>query len=658
MSSMDGIPLKNIAILALPLLVASAPLAAQEGAINNTAAAWTAADWDRARANLVARQPSQMAHAVQLWQQLSTSQNYRFTDYASFLLSYPDFPDAGKLQGYAEERLSQEYVPAGQLTAFFDRFEPESNFARANYALALMTQRPAAAPAVARAAWRGGEMSDTAEATLRGSFHQQFTQDDHDARMDALLWQRNGNAAARQLGYTSPARRALYQARLAILQGGDGFTTDPTATADPGYLYNRSRELRLEGRPHEAVQLLANRPRLSAIPFDQTAWVTELLNVAKMADAASAQRIAASAVDGFRNEAEIADGPYRLRDDYTSLMWLGGTKALWERGDGAGAAPLFYRYGAAARTPQTRSKGFFWAGHAAQRAGNQAEATRYYGMAAEYPDRFYGQLALERLGRPLPPLGGVPAGAPSEEERRAFLASPLTQAVTEVARGTPWSTGIRFYRAIADRANTLGEHLLVAELARNIGRRDLAVIVSDAAAADGHKGFTLIGYPTLTTPPGANWTMVHAISRQESQFADNAISHAGASGLMQLMPGTAREQAGKLGMAYMSASLINDPGYNIRLGDAYFQRMYNSYGSYPLAAAAYNAGPGNVNKWLRQNGDPRTGAISWVDWIERIPFFETKNYVQRVVENAVVYETLNPNMAPGGRPRGVSQFLR
>ena len=86
--------------------------------------------------------------------------------------------------------------------------------------------------------------------------------------------------------------------------------------------------------------------------------------------------------------------------------------------------------------------------------------------------------------------------------------------------------------------------------------------------------------------------------------------------------------------------------------------MYNSYGSYPLAAAAYNAGPGNVNKWLRQNGDPRTGAIGWVDWIERIPFFETKNYVQRVVENAVVYEALHPNMAPGGRPRGVSQFLR
>jgi soluble lytic murein transglycosylase len=658
---MDGIPLKNIAILALPLLVASAPLAAQEGAIDTTTtatAAWSAADWDRARANLVAQQPGQIAHAVQLWQQLSSSQNYRFDDYASFLLSYPGLPDAFKLQGYAEQRLSAEYVPADRLVAFFDRYEPSTNHARAQYALALMSQRPAAALETARAAWRGGQMSDTAAATLLGSYHQQFTQDDHDARMDALLWQRDGNAAARQLAYVSPGKRALFQARLAILQGGDGFTTEPTATADPGYLYNRSRELRLEGRPHEAVQLLANRPRLSAIPFDQTAWVEELLNVAKMTDATRAQRIAASVDDAFAPGDDISGKAYKLRDDYTSLMWLGGTKALWERGDGAGAAPLFYRYGAAARTPPTRSKGFFWAGHAAQRAGNQAEATRYYEMAAEYPDKFYGQLALERLGRPLPRLNGVPVGAPTAEERQAFLALPLTQAVTEVARGAPWSTGIRFYRAIADQADTLGEHLLVAELARNIGRRDLAVIVSDAAAADGHKGFTTIGHPTLVTPPGANWTMVHAISRQESQFADNAISHAGASGLMQLMPGTAREQAGKLGMAYMSASLINDPGYNIRLGDAYFQRMYNSYGSYPLAAAAYNAGPGNVNKWLRQNGDPRTGAISWIDWIERIPFFETKNYVQRVIENAVVYEALNPDKAPGGRPRGVSQFLR
>jgi soluble lytic murein transglycosylase len=259
----------------------------------------------------------------------------------------------------------------------------------------------------------------------------------------------------------------------------------------------------------------------------------------------------------------------------------------------------------------------------------------------------------------LPPLHGQPAGAPTEAERQAFVNAPLTTAVAEVARDAPWATGIRFYREIANQATSLGEHLLVAELARQIGRRDLAVILADAAGADGHQGFTALGYPTLQTPPGTNWTLVHAIARQESQFAQNAISHAGARGLMQLMPATAREEAGKAGMQYMQASLIDDAGYNMRLGSNHIERLLVRYnGSVPLAVAAYNAGPGNVNKWLRENGDPRTGAISWIDWIEKIGFFETKNYVQRVLENAVVYESLHPDKTPYGTPRQVSAFLR
>ncbi len=350
---------------------------------------------------------------------------------------------------------------------------------------------------------------------------------------------------------------------------------------------------------------------------------------------------------------------YKLRDDYTSLMWLGGTQSLWDLGDPASAVPLFYRYGAAARTPQTRSKGFFWAGHAAQRAGQAAEAKRYYEMAAAYPDRFYGQLALDRLDRPMPALPGVPAGTPTAAERKAFLGAPLTAAVTEVARDAPWSVGIRFYREMASQAQTLDDYLLVTELARDIGRRDLAVIAAEAAAADGYEGFTTLGYPTLVTPPGTNWTLVHAISRQESQFAQNAVSHAGARGLMQLMPATAREEAGKAGIQYMSASLIDDASYNVQLGSNHIERLVSYYGgSYPLAIAAYNAGPGNVNKWLAANGDPRTGSISWIDWIEKIPFYETKNYVQRVLENAVVYESLHPDKAPYGTPRKLDSLLR
>jgi len=637
----------------------AAPAPAPQGSVASwDPGDWSQGDWDKARASLVASQPGPMAGAIARWESLAASPGYSFADYAGFLLGYPGFPDQSRLRSYAEARLSQEYAPAEQIVAFFDRYPPLTNPARAHYALALMAQRPEAAPDVARTAWRSGAMSDTASATILATFGAQFTPADHDARMDALLWQRERAAAERQILWVSPAARPVFAARLAILQGGDGAIADGNALADPGYLYNRSRELRLEARPQEAVSLLAQRPPLASLPFDPDGWVEEQLNVARLGSARSAQAIAARIDEAFAPGADISGLGYGLRDDYTSLMWLGGTRSLWELGDAAAAAPLFYRYGAAARTPPTRSKGFYWAGRAAERAGNAAEAQRYYELAAQYADRFYGQLALSELGRPLPAFAPAPTGAPSQAERTAFAAQPITAAVREVARDAPWRTGIRFYREIADQADTIGEHLLVAELAREIGRRDLIVNLHDAAAADGHDGFTRLGFPRLVIPAGADWTMVHAIARQESQFAQNAISHAGARGLMQLMPGTAREEAQKAGLAYMQASLIDDAGYNIRLGSNHIQRLYSRYGSWPLAVAAYNAGPGNVNKWLRANGDPRTGAVSWVDWIEQIPFFETKNYVTRVIENAVVYEALYPDQTSTGRSRNVEDFLR
>jgi soluble lytic murein transglycosylase len=617
-------------------------------------------EWEVGRASLVATQPPvQVATAVSRWQQLSASPNFTFEDYAGFLLANPGFPDEAVLRGYAEERLAQSYALPDRVLAYFDRFPPLTNAGRAQRAIALMTQRPAEAPEAARQAWRGGMMGETAYATLFASYGGNFTPDDHDARMDALLWQRDAIGAARQLPYVSQAKATRFAARLAILQGGDGATIDPAAQSDPGYLYNRSRELRTEGRPLEAIMLLAAHPQLAGTPFNPTAWVEEHLNVARMADARSAQQIAMRAGEAFPNADAVADGAYKLRDDYTSLMWLGGTRALWDLGEGNAAAPLFYRYGAAARTPQTRSKGFFWAGHASAQAGNTAEATRYYEMAAAYPEYFYGLLALERLGRQAPPLATAPAPQPTPEQRSTALSQPLAQAIRVLASASyPWQTKRKFYTELAGQAQTPAELAAIGELARELNLPELAVVVGRVAPEKGFAPLTRIGFPIVRTPSGADWTMVHAIARQESEFDRTRTSHAGAQGLMQLMPGTAREQAGKLGVVYLSASLIGDPQYNIQLGNGYFQRMYNNYGSYPLAVAAYNAGPGNVNKWLRDNGDPRTGSISWIDWIERIPIFETRNYVQRVLENAVIYEELHPDKAPAGRPRQLREFLR
>ncbi len=636
-----------------PLLAAIAAL------VPACAQAQDGTEWDRARMASAAAPSGAIQQGVSRWQQLNASSGFGFGDYAGFLLSYPGFPEEAKLRGYAEAALARDYAEPARVAAFFDRYAPLTNEGRAAYALALSSLRRSEAAAQAREAWRGGAMSDTAEASLFPQVASSLSLADHDARMDALLWQNSPVQAERQLAYTSPAARPRFAARLAMLRGmSDAATPAGDAARDAGYVYNRSRMLRTSGQGSSAAWFVANRPTLTAPARDQRKWVAELLAAARAGDAASAARIAGGIDDGFAKGTDISQLSFPIRDDYTSLMWLGGTKALQSLGNGSQAAPLFWRYGAAARTPQTRSKGFYWAGRAMAQAGNKSEADRYFGLAAAYPDQFYGMLALERLGRALPAFNAVPRTAPTPQQRSAFYARPLTLAVREVARGADWPTAVRFFREISDQAQTEVEHVMVADLARELGRRDLGVILGQAAHADGYGEFHQIGYPLIPTPPGSNWTMVHAITRQESQFAMNAVSHAGARGLMQLMPGTAREQAGKMGMSYNPGSLTTDAGYNLQLGNGYFARMMDYYGgSYPLAAAAYNAGPGNVNKWLRSNGDPRNGSVDWIEWIERIPLSETRGYVQHVMENAVVYEAMNParSMYRGKTP--LSNFL-
>ncbi|WP_369027301.1 lytic transglycosylase domain-containing protein [Qipengyuania sp. RANM35] len=619
--------------------------------------------WDNARNNLVAQSSGRMAGAISRWEYLVGQQNLSFNEYAGFITTYPGFPRQELLQTRAEAALDRDAVTPEALVAFFDRNPPISNGAKARYALALASLKRPEAFDIARAAWRGGTMSSPAEAYMQGLFGARFTPDDQAARMDALLWQGDKEAAARQIVNLPASERQMSMARLSLLQGSlpqdIGLTVPGNAQSDPGYVYNLARHYRSSGQMPMAVSTLANRPAFTSLAHDPEDFIGEALRVAKSAGSDPAARIAARVDDLFAPDADVSKMSFRLRDDYTSLMWLGGTSALWNLGDGKRAAPLFYRYGAAAQTAQTRSKGFYWAGRASKRAGDMAEANRYFEMAAAYPDRFYGHLALEELGRPFPNLAKAGVALPTPEQRAEFNRMPLVAAVREVARGAPWRTGIWFYRELASQADTPEEHALIAELARDIGRRDLAVILADAAGGNGHDQFIVQGFPTLQLPQGADFTLVHAIARQESQFAQNAISHAGARGLMQLMPGTAREEAGKAGMNYMSASLTDDPAYNITLGNNYIQRMVSYYnGSYPLAIAAYNAGPGNVNKWLRANGDPRTGSISWIEWIEKIPIYETKNYVQRVVENASMYETLYPERTPYKRARSVSDFLR
>ncbi|HVI05611.1 MAG TPA: lytic transglycosylase domain-containing protein, partial [Sphingomicrobium sp.] len=291
-------------------------------------------------------------------------------------------------------------------------------------------------------------------------------------------------------------------------------------------------------------------------------------------------------------------------------------------------------------------------------AGKPDEANSYFERAAAYPGLFYGQLALERLGRSVfPPPSALPQDATTQLQRSAFNSRRIVQAIRLLGQQGRSTEQALFVRSLAESLDNETDRNLAVELGEQIGRQDVAVWTSRMARIKGSMFYVRQAYPTLPSPvSGELWSLAHGISRQESSFDPYAVSHAGALGLMQLMNGTAREQAGKLGVGFDSYKLISDPSYNVMIGSAYFNRLLNNWnGSVPLAVAAYNAGSGNVRKWIDRYGDPRS-QVDMLKWIEAIPFTETRAYVQRVIENSVVYDSIRS--APGQQTAiHVSRYL-
>lgn len=593
--------------------------------------------------------------ALQRWKMLSASANYSFGEYASFLMTYPDWPNADDMRKNAEQAINPLSYSPSQAVAYFDRLPPLTNAGRAKYAMALdATGDKVRAEAQAREAWRGGPLTDDDEARLFSIAGNKFTAADHDARVDRLLWASATRTAERWIAYTSPQRRPAFAAALATrLNSPDAATkvqeAGSSANSEASLLAARADVLRASGNSYAARELLANRANLAAPAPVLKDWYKLLLTHAQGAANDGqydvAYRIASRVEDAPPPGLVMVDQDLTTRDHYTSLTWLAGTLALERLGRPRDAVTMFNRYAAAAKSPQTRSKGLHWAGKASARAGDQAGAGNFYSQAAVYYDTFFGQLSLEQLKRPLPPVPGTAISPPQIADATA---PAVYRAAALAAKYGSWKDQSNFLRAITKNAKTPADHVAAIALSNKIGRPDLKVMAGRNARYFGYADLVGIGYPTVNVPASQshNWTLAHAIMRQESQFDRAAVSHAGARGLMQLMPGTARETSGKISMAYRPEALTVDTDYNISLGSTYIQRMLDYYGgSYPLAIAAYNGGPGNVNKWLRENGDPRTGQIGILEWIEKIPLTETRDYVQRVLENAVMYDHLHPEHA-------------
>jgi soluble lytic murein transglycosylase len=661
--------------LAVPLLLGAAPAAAQLSEAARALYTSRLADNAAGRFTGFAGSPLVGVAAVPALDAIVTWDRLRrdaykgsFAEYALFLRDNPDWPQSRVIRRQAE-RLIDERVAAPDRIAFFDRFPPLSAAAKLRLAEALRNVgRRTEAATMARDAWDSAGLDPLSEAQLLAQFESSLTPDDHLGRADRLLWSGQVSAAGRLLPRLDMDHRLWLLARLALRNNSADAANRLAGVPevlrnDAGLLLDRAVWLRRKGDIAAANALLSNTAIDPGLVLDPEAWLKTRLEFARAAwragDTETAYRIA-TRHSAFPLGRLLADRSLGERIAYTESEWLAGWLALRKLNRPDDAWRHFQNVRSASQTPISQTRGDYWTGRAAEAAGRSADARASYEAAAVHFDYFYGQLAAERLGRPLA-IKHRPSPAIGASRASTFRADPLVRAVFALGDLGDRLRQNLFVRALADRAETTDDQALVAALAAPLKRPDLGVLVGKSARSEGELALIDAAFPVIELPAdlASSWTMAHAITRQESQFDSQVVSAARAHGLMQLLPSTAAEQAKKVGLPVSGAArLLSDPVYNLTLGSGYFARLRNNFdGSFVLAVPSYNAGAGNVRKFIAANGDPRQPNVDVLDWIESIPFSETRNYVQRVLENAVVYDMLHPQTAVMPTTNRLSAYL-
>jgi len=396
--------------------------------------------------------------------------------------------------------------------------------------------------------------------------------------------------------------------------------------ADPGLIYEELRWRTRKDMPGAAIQILLSHPGDLVRP---AAWWAERQTIARRVLATGNAALAYRLVE----QHGLIEG-----NSYADAEFLLGFIALRYMNNPELALDHFSRILTQVSTPYAKARAGYWGGRAAEAQTKSDVAAKLYTAAADYMVTFYGQLAAHRLGRDAPPHP-VPEPAPDPAELARFDQNEVVRAARIFLKLGYRDQSKAFLLNMAEKTTAPVQFAMLATLAEINGRIDLAIAVAKRAI-DAGTPLMIHGYPVTAAPSGGTveHALLFAITRQESAFDRDAVSRAGARGLMQLMPATASDIANKLQLPFSVERLTADGTYNVLLGRAYLETLLDDFGgSYALAIASYNAGPGRVRQWLHDYGDPRGGKIEMVDWIESIPIGETRNYVQRVLENLQIY---------------------
>ncbi|MEZ5962149.1 MAG: lytic transglycosylase domain-containing protein [Hyphomonadaceae bacterium] len=571
----------------------------------------------------------------------STDAPLAFSDIRQALDELQGWPGRTSMRQRAEQAIfTSTLSPSDRISFLRQDGGPITGDGRIALAMALRdTGQRSEANEIARAAWRDDALTSATEDRALQEFSSVLTQDDHAARVSGLLWRDQRTAAQRLFSRISPADRALAQARIAIqtrARRGLQAAIDAVPASrqnDPGLLFDRVQYRRRTDQPVDAMQMASRiDPREAPMAARSDIFRERRLYLPRAMRAGN-YSLAYQLVSNHG----LTSG-----ESFADAEWLSGWLSLRYLNQPQRAAEHFSHLSENVSSPVSLSRALYWRAEAQQALGNRGEAERLFNEAARFNFTYYGQLAATRGDRTamlsLPATEQVSDGARNRFNNRELVRA--LRLMAEVGAQRDFES-IAFY--LDDTLDDPMEMELLSQLAReqNFHRTALrsakAGLFRNVVATS--SAYPLIDLPqTVRSQARIEPALVLAIIRQESEFDAGAISSANARGLMQLIPSTAQAQARREGMTFQRQALTTDPQYNMTLGSAHLADLVDSFnGSYVLAIASYNAGSHRAREWISDWGDPRSPSVDVVDWIELIPFSETRNYVQRVTENLQVY---------------------
>ncbi|MGN8548037.1 transglycosylase SLT domain-containing protein [Bradyrhizobium sp. 13971] len=561
-----------------------------------------------------------------------------FSRYAAFVTANPDWPSVTLLRKRAEARMWQERSDPATVHGFtLDQpISAKGKFALARTLLAE-GDRDGATRLVGEA-WRSEELSDRTESDAYDAFKDLLTRDDHRARMDKRIGAKDlagARRAAQRLGSDDLAIvKACGAVRGQSSKAEDTLNDVPAdARRDLGYTLCRIQWLLAKNKVDEAARVtIAAAPETMAQQDTDQWWRERRILSRKLLDQGEYQ----AAYDVIR-PAAAPDNPYYRSDMHFMRGWI----ALRYLNDAKTAAAHFAHIDEGQTNPTVLARAAYWRGRAAEALGNSAAMRADYQAAARYPTAYYGQLALARLGRD----GGVELRAPSPAASAGSMAADERVRAADMlyAIGEP-DIVLDFAADLAEESTDVGMLEALGELTgrRNDARAMLQIgkIALARGFAFDHYAFPVIGIPKHTPiAPDIGRSMTYSIARTESAFDQRDKSAANAVGLMQVTPEAGRDTAKRFGVSYDWSRMVSDPVYNTQMGAAELSALLSEYRNcHVMTFAGYNAGRGRVRDWIKAYGDPRDPKVDPVDWVERIPISETRNYVQRVMENFAVYQ--------------------